>query len=139
MVASGTRGGDPTRVYLWTCRTPTRWSRDRDLFMPRTPRRFPIAFRSCAVVMTLVAVIAAATPTGAGAAPSSQQVQDAKDRVASLLAQLRDAKAKLAAIDQQLAAAAAEVDKDQAALEKVTADLLTTQRRLTQTQARHDD
>lgn len=107
--------------------------------MPRTSRRFPIAFRSCAVVMTLVAVIAAATPTGAGAAPSSQQVQDAKDRVASLLAQLRDAKAKLAAIDQQLAAAAAEVDKDQAALEKVTADLLTTQRRLRQTQARYDD
>ena len=106
--------------------------------MSRTPRRFPIAFRSCALVMALVAVIAAASPTGAGAAPSSQQVQDAKDRVASLLAQLRDAKSKLTAIDQQLTAAAAEVDKDQAALEKVTADLLDTQRRLKQTQARYD-
>jgi peptidoglycan hydrolase CwlO-like protein len=106
--------------------------------MSRTPRRFPIAFRSCAAALAVVAVVFMAAPTGAGAAPSAQQVQDAKDRVAALLSQLKAEKSKLAVINAQLTAAAAEVDKDQATLEKVTADLLATQLRIRTAQARYD-
>jgi peptidoglycan hydrolase CwlO-like protein len=107
--------------------------------MSRTPRRFPIAFRSCAAALAVVAVLSLAAPTGAGAAPSAQQVQTAKDRVAALLAQLKPEKVKLDAIDAQLTAAAAEVDRDQAALEKVTADLVSTQQKIRRAQARYDD
>ena len=106
--------------------------------MTRTLRRFPIAFRSVAVGLALVGVMVAAIPTGAGAAPSAQQVKNAKERVAQLLRELKDARGKLDAINQDLAAATGEVDKQQAALEKITADLLTTQKHLQQTQAHYD-
>ncbi|MDP9330611.1 MAG: peptidoglycan DD-metalloendopeptidase family protein [Actinomycetota bacterium] len=106
--------------------------------MSRTPARFPIAFRSAALILVLVVVSLATGPTGAGAAPSSQQVQDAKARVAQLLGELKDMKAKLDAIDQDLAAATAEVDRQKTALDKITADLLGVQAELRRTQAHYE-
>jgi peptidoglycan LD-endopeptidase LytH len=107
--------------------------------MPRMPIRFPKALRMLALALAVVTASALVSQTGAGAAPTAQQVAAAKGRVSLLLGKFKSAKSKLAAINEQLTKAAAEVDRAQGSLEQVTADLLDTQRRIEKTQARYDN
>src|SRR5437867_1114182 len=112
MVASESRRGDPSGIASVAGVAMSRPDGvGIEALMSRTPVRFPIAFRSAALILVLVVVSLATGPMGAGAAPSQQQVQDAKARVAQLLGELKDMRAKLDAIDQDLAAATAEVDR----------------------------
>ena len=72
------------------------------------------------------------------AAPTAQQVHDAKSRVDALVQQMKQAQATLDSINASLDAATAQVDKQEAALEKIRAELLSTQASLTRNQAHYN-
>jgi murein DD-endopeptidase MepM/ murein hydrolase activator NlpD len=97
--------------------------------MPRSHRPFPTVFRVLAAVLALAAVALVVTP-GAGAAPSQQDVDDARARVEQLLDTLDAKRAELASIQEEVDRAAFLVDQTEGRLESITADLLETRARL---------
>jgi murein DD-endopeptidase MepM/ murein hydrolase activator NlpD len=106
--------------------------------MPRKPRAFPIALRACTIALALIAGLLTPVPAPAEAAPTAQQVHDAKTRVDALVQQMQQAQATLDSINRSLQAATVAVDKQEAALEKIRAQLLATQASLDLNQAHYD-
>jgi murein DD-endopeptidase MepM/ murein hydrolase activator NlpD len=99
--------------------------------------RFPASFRFVAVTFALVATASLAS-NAAAAPPTPQQVQAAKDRVAQLA---REAHAEQRQLDQILVRAnevAAQYDLEIGKLEKLTAELLTTQTTLAKARAQYE-
>ncbi len=90
------------------------------------------------IALALVAGLLTPATTAAEAAPTAQQVHDAKTRVDALVQQMKQAQATLDSINKSLDAATAAVDKQEAALEKIRAQLLATQASLTLNQEHYD-
>jgi peptidoglycan LD-endopeptidase LytH len=100
-------------------------------------KRFPASFRFVAVTIALVATASLAS-NAVAAPPTPQQIQDAKDRVVQLA---REAHAEQRQLDQILVRAnevAAEFDLETGKLEKLTAELLTTQTTLAKARAQYE-
>jgi murein DD-endopeptidase MepM/ murein hydrolase activator NlpD len=95
--------------------------------------------RSCAIALVVMLSLMVAAPTGADAAPTAQQVHNAKDRVAQLVSQMKDAQSQLDSINAALAVATEQVDKEQAALEQINAQLIATQKLLDKTKAHYSE
>jgi peptidoglycan LD-endopeptidase LytH len=105
--------------------------------MTETARHFPGSTRA-AVVAALLVLVSIVT-TAAGAAPPSQEdVQRAKHRLEVIEDALGEIRTQLAATQLQLNAAAGDVEQQEIALEKVTADLVRTEARLDRVRARYD-
>jgi peptidoglycan hydrolase CwlO-like protein len=100
-------------------------------------KRFPASFRFVAVTFALVATASLAS-NAVAAPPTPQQIQAAKDRVAQLA---REAHAEQRQLDQILVRAnevAAQYDLEIGKLEKLTAELLTTQTTLAKARAQYE-
>jgi peptidoglycan hydrolase CwlO-like protein len=99
-------------------------------------KRFPASFRFVAVTFALVATASLAS-NAAAAPPTPQEIQNAKDRVAQLA---REAHAAQRQLDQILVRAnevAVEFDQETGKLEKLTAELVTTQTTLAKARAEY--
>jgi murein DD-endopeptidase MepM/ murein hydrolase activator NlpD len=104
--------------------------------MTETARYFPGSTRA-AVVAALLVLLSIVT-TAAGAAPPSQEdVQRAKHRLGVIEDALGEIRTQLAATQLRLNAAAGDVEQQEIALEKVTADLVRTQARLDRVRTRY--
>lgn len=104
--------------------------------MTRTGRSFPATFRllatACAALtLTLLAPLASADPTQSGVNQARKSYQQFKR-------DLKAMNAELAVIEARLVEAANEIDRQQAVIERTTADLLATQSRIDKAQARFD-
>ena len=100
-------------------------------------KRFPASFRFVAVTVALIATASLAS-NAVAAPPTPQEIQNAKDRVAQLA---REAHAAQRQLDQILVRAnevAAEYDLETGKLEKLTAQLLTTQTTLAKARAEYE-
>lgn len=100
-------------------------------------KRFPASFRFVAVTIALVATASLAS-NAAAAPPTPQEIQNAKDRVAQLA---RDAHVAQRQLDQIMIRAnevAAEFDRETGKLEKLTAELLTTQTTLAKARSEYE-
>jgi murein DD-endopeptidase MepM/ murein hydrolase activator NlpD len=104
--------------------------------MTETARQFPRPTR-VAVVAALLALVSVVT-TVAGAAPSKDDVERARARVARIEDKLSRIQGQLAATQIQLNAAAARVERRQIAIEQVTAELIRTQQLLDRARARYE-
>jgi murein DD-endopeptidase MepM/ murein hydrolase activator NlpD len=105
--------------------------------MTETARHFPGSTRAAVVAALLVLVSIVTTAAGA-APPSEEDVQRAKHRLEVIEDALGEIRTQLAATQLQLNAAAGDVEQQEIALEKVTADLVRTQARLDRVRARYD-
>jgi murein DD-endopeptidase MepM/ murein hydrolase activator NlpD len=105
--------------------------------MTDTARHFPGSTRAAVVAALLVLVSIVTTAAGA-APPSEEDVQRAKHRLEVIEDALGEIRTQLAATQLQLNAAAGDVEQQEIALEKVTADLVRTQARLDRVRARYD-
>lgn len=104
--------------------------------MTDTAGHFPRSTR-VAVAAALVALLSVVTSV-AGAAPSKEDVERAKARLERIEDRLSGIQDQLAATQDQLNVAASDVEEQQVALEKVTAELVLTQSRLDRARARHE-
>jgi peptidoglycan LD-endopeptidase LytH len=99
-------------------------------------KRFPASFRFVAVTLALVATASLAS-NAAAAPPTPQQIQAAKDRVAQLAREAHAAQRQLDQIMVRANEVAAAYDLEKGKLEKLTAELLTTQTTLAKARAQY--
>ncbi len=99
-------------------------------------KRFPASFRFVAVTLALVATASLAS-NAAAAPPSPQEIQNAKDRVAQLAREAHSAQRQLDQIMVRANEVAAAYDQEKGRLEKLTAELLTTQTTLAKARAQY--
>jgi peptidoglycan hydrolase CwlO-like protein len=100
-------------------------------------KRFPASFRFLAATIALVATASLATSAAADP-PSAEQVQNAKDHVAQLAREAHVIQGQLDAISIRANEVAAELDREQGKLEKLTAELLSTQLTLAKARSRYE-
>jgi peptidoglycan hydrolase CwlO-like protein len=100
-------------------------------------KRFPATLRFVAVSLALVATASLATSAAADP-PTAEQVQNAKDRVAQLAREAHVIQRQLDAISIRANQAAAEWDREQGKLERLTAELLSTQLTLAKARSRYE-
>jgi len=99
-------------------------------------KRFPASFRFVAVSLALVATASLAS-NAAAAPPTPQQIQAAKDRVVQLAREAHAAQRQLDQIMVRANEVAAAYDLEKGKLEKLTAELLTTQTTLAKARAQY--
>ena len=104
--------------------------------MIETARRFPLSMRAAAVAALLALVSVFATVAGA-APPTKKDVDNAKAQLERIEDKLGGIRNELAALQLRLNDAAADVERQQIALEKVTADLFETQSDLDKARTRY--
>ena len=104
--------------------------------MTETVRRFPRTTH-VAVVIALLALVSVAT-TVAGAAPSKEDVERARARLARIEGDLDVIRDRLAQLQEDLNGATARVERRQAAVEQVTAELNRTQEELDRARASYE-
>jgi murein DD-endopeptidase MepM/ murein hydrolase activator NlpD len=97
---------------------------------------FPILGRA-AIVASLLALVCVAT-TVAGAAPSKQDVREAKARLEQIEGELVEIRERLAATKLELQEKSAAVEENQIALERIQSDLLRTRDDLARAEARYE-
>src|SRR6266508_6840663 len=100
-------------------------------------KRFPATFRFLAATIALVATASLATSAAADP-PSAEQVQNAKDHVAALAREAHVIQRQLDAISIRVNQVAAEWDREQGKLEKLTAELVSTQLTLAKARSRYE-
>lgn len=105
--------------------------------MTERARDFPGSTRAAVVAALLILVSVVATTAGA-APPSKEDVQRAKHRLQVIEDALGRIQSQLAETQVRLNAVAADVEAQEIALEKVTADLVHTQARLEHARARYE-
>jgi murein DD-endopeptidase MepM/ murein hydrolase activator NlpD len=104
--------------------------------MTQTFRRFPGSMRA-AVVCALFALVSVATSV-AGAAPSKEEVEQARARLERVENELGAIQRRLAATQDLLNAATARVERRQGAVERVSAELARTQEALDRAHASYE-
>jgi murein DD-endopeptidase MepM/ murein hydrolase activator NlpD len=105
--------------------------------MTESARHFPILVRAAVVVALLALVSVVATVAGA-APPSKEGVEAARNKIRAIEADLAGVRDRLAATQARLHEAASDVERQQVALEKVTAQLVRTQRELDRARGRYE-
>ena len=100
-------------------------------------KRFPTSFRFGIVTIALLA-IAGLAPLHASAAPSAQEVENAKDRATELGRQVRAATAAMERIMARADAIAVVLDRETARYELITSRLLVVQQRLDRSRDRYE-
>jgi peptidoglycan hydrolase CwlO-like protein len=100
-------------------------------------KRFPATFRFLAATIALVATASLATSAAADP-PSAEQVQNAKDHVAALAREAHAIQRQLDAISIRVNQVATEWDREQGKLEKLTAELVSTQLTLAKARSRYE-
>lgn len=103
--------------------------------MTKTARPFLATVRAATVAALLILLSVSSL---AGAAPSKQDVERAKERIRRIEGQLAAIQEELAATQLRLNAAANRVDEHQGALEEVQVDLARTRAALDRAQARYE-
>ena len=91
-----------------------------------------------AASVTALFVLVPIVATGAGAAPSRRDVQDAKDRLERIEAELADVRAELASTQDDLQRQGAEVEQNEVALERVQVELARTRAELDRQRAAYE-
>ncbi len=104
--------------------------------MTETTRLFPRSTRAALVAALFAMALVAGTVAGA-APPSKKAVERAEARLELISDALADIRGQLADTQLRLNDAAAEIERQQIALEKVTADLVQTQAELERARARY--
>jgi murein DD-endopeptidase MepM/ murein hydrolase activator NlpD len=103
--------------------------------MTKTARHFPATVRSATVAALLIFLSVAGTI--AGAAPSKQDVERAKEKIRNIEGQLGAIREDLASTQLRLNAAADRVEEHEIALEEVEVDLARTREALDRAKARY--
>ena len=103
--------------------------------MTENIRPFPTMARAAVVSALLMFTVVANV---AGAAPSKQELERAKEKLEAIEARLSDIRDRLAATQLRLNDEAAKVERQRIALEEVTADLVRTQAEFDRASARYD-
>ena len=106
--------------------------------MTHSLRRFPTLSRFVAVSLALVAVALMASGP-AGATPTAQQVQNARDHVAALTREIRAKQKTLAFIEQKANVVADQLIAEQGKLEALNAKLLVIQTDLAKARATYNE
>ena len=104
--------------------------------MTETIRRFPVAAR--AVIVAVVLLLLSVAATVAGAAPSQEDVERAKERLERIEGELGQIRDQLAGTQARLNEAADRVEQQQIVLEQVTTELVRTQAELERAKRRYD-
>jgi murein DD-endopeptidase MepM/ murein hydrolase activator NlpD len=104
--------------------------------MTESTRHFPRSTRAALVAVLFAMALVAGTVAGA-APPSKKAVERAKARLEMISDALADIRSQLAATQLRLNDAAVEIEQQQIALEKVTADLVQTHSALERARARY--
>jgi peptidoglycan hydrolase CwlO-like protein len=104
--------------------------------MTRSDRSFPVGPRLLALCVALAALVFS-VPV-AGAAPSATDVENAKQLVAQVQADLAAIEARVAAVQAELDAAIKKVDEEQTELDAIVAQIEATKARIERARERYE-